>query len=72
VATTCSSPRARHCVSAEAYRLGARGESRVLPARWIAASWTPRTRSRFTGHHYGYGWFIAQARGHPRGATAGR
>jgi CubicO group peptidase (beta-lactamase class C family) len=37
----------------------------VLPASWIAASWTPRTRSRFTGHHYGYGWFIAQARGHP-------
>jgi CubicO group peptidase (beta-lactamase class C family) len=49
----------------EAYRLGAGDESRVLPARWIAASWTPRTRSRFTGHHYGYGWFIAQARGHP-------
>jgi CubicO group peptidase (beta-lactamase class C family) len=49
----------------EAYRLGARGERRILPASWIAASWTPRTRSRFTGHHYGYGWFIAQARGHP-------
>jgi CubicO group peptidase (beta-lactamase class C family) len=22
-----------------------------------------RARSRFTGHHYGYGWFMAQARG---------
>jgi CubicO group peptidase (beta-lactamase class C family) len=49
----------------EAYRLGAGGDSRILPRSWIAASWTPRTRSRFTGHHYGYGWFIAQARGHP-------
>jgi CubicO group peptidase (beta-lactamase class C family) len=36
----------------------------VLPARWVEASWTPRVRSRFTGHHYGYGWFIAQARRH--------
>ncbi len=50
----------------EAYRLGGiRSGRRVLPASWIAASWTPRARSRFTGHHYGYGWFIAQARGHP-------
>ena len=36
---------------------------RVLPASWVEASWTPRARSRFTGHHYGYGWFLAQARG---------
>jgi CubicO group peptidase (beta-lactamase class C family) len=50
----------------EAYRLGgAPSGRRVLPASWITASWTPRARSRFTGHHYGYGWFIAQARGHP-------
>jgi CubicO group peptidase (beta-lactamase class C family) len=49
----------------EMYRQGgAHGGRRVLPARWVEASWTPRVRSRFTGHHYGYGWFIAQARRH--------
>jgi CubicO group peptidase (beta-lactamase class C family) len=37
----------------------------VLRGSWIEASWTPRTRSFFTGHAYGYGWFIARARGHP-------
>jgi CubicO group peptidase (beta-lactamase class C family) len=48
----------------EMYRQGGSfGGGRVLPASWIEASWTPRVRSRFTGHHYGYGWFIAQARG---------
>jgi CubicO group peptidase (beta-lactamase class C family) len=47
----------------EMYRQGgAYGGRRVLPASWVEASWTPRARSRFTGHHYGYGWFIAQAR----------
>jgi CubicO group peptidase (beta-lactamase class C family) len=48
----------------EMYRQGGsyRGR-RVLPASWVETSWTPRVRSRFTGHHYGYGWFIAQARG---------
>ena len=50
----------------EMYRLGGLHENqRVLPASWIEASWTPRTRSFYTGHHYGYGWFITQARGHP-------
>jgi CubicO group peptidase (beta-lactamase class C family) len=49
----------------ETYRQGGVHDGRrVLPARWIEASWTPRVRSRFTGHHYGYGWFIAQARGY--------
>jgi CubicO group peptidase (beta-lactamase class C family) len=37
---------------------------RVLPGTWVEASWTPRVRSFFTGHAYGYGWFIARARGH--------
>ena len=36
----------------------------MLSADWVATSWTPRTRSRFSGHAYGYGWFIATARGH--------
>ncbi len=49
----------------ELYRRGgvtASGE-RLLPEDWIATSWTPRTRSRFTGHGYGYGWFITQLSG---------
>ena len=50
----------------EMYRQGgAYAGKQVLPASWIDASWTPRVRSRFTGHQYGYGWFIARARGHP-------
>ncbi len=49
----------------ELYRRGGMWESRrVLPASWIDASWSPRTRSPFTGHSYGYGWFLASARGH--------
>ncbi len=50
----------------ELYRRGgvtADGE-RVLPESWVRESWTPRTRSFFTGHAYGYGWFLTEARGH--------
>jgi CubicO group peptidase (beta-lactamase class C family) len=39
-------------------------DRRVLPGSWVEASWTPRVRSPFTGHSYGYGWFMARARGH--------
>ncbi len=50
---------------AEMYRRGGlHGDRRIVPADWIAASWTPRTRSRYSGSAYGYGWFIANARGH--------
>ncbi|WP_062228876.1 serine hydrolase domain-containing protein [Aureimonas frigidaquae] len=38
--------------------------TRVIAADWIAASWTPRTRSRFTGEAYGYGWFLSRFAGH--------
>jgi CubicO group peptidase (beta-lactamase class C family) len=50
----------------EMYREGGawRG-ARVLPQAWVEASWTPRTSSFFTGHAYGYGWFIVQARNYP-------
>ncbi|WP_029355074.1 serine hydrolase [Bosea sp. 117] len=37
----------------------------VIPARWIAESWQPRTRSRFTGDDYGYGWFGRDIAGSP-------
>ncbi len=49
----------------ELYRRGglsASGE-RLLSQDWIEASWTPRTRSRYTGHGYGYGWFITELGG---------
>ncbi|AHL73812.1 6-aminohexanoate hydrolase [Stutzerimonas stutzeri] len=49
----------------ELYRRGgltASGE-RLLSKEWIDTSWTPRTRSRYTGHGYGYGWFITQLGG---------
>ena len=36
---------------------------RVLPVGWIDTSWTPRTRSPWSGHRYGYGWFLAESRG---------
>lgn len=49
----------------ELYRRGgitSTGE-RLLSQDWIATSWTPRTRSRYTGHGYGYGWFITELGG---------
>jgi CubicO group peptidase (beta-lactamase class C family) len=49
----------------ETYRQGGiYGDREVVPRAWVEASWTPRVRSPFTGHSYGYGWFIAKARGH--------
>ena len=47
-----------------ARREGAWNGRQVLSADWIARSWTPRTRSPFSGHDYGYGWFLARAGGH--------
>jgi CubicO group peptidase (beta-lactamase class C family) len=38
---------------------------RVVSANWVETSWTPRTRSPFSGDDYGYGWFIDTVRGHP-------
>lgn len=38
---------------------GGKGRAvRVLPQDWVRQSWTPRTRSRYSGDFYGYGWFI--------------
>ena len=36
---------------------------RVVSTAWITKSWTPRTRSPFSGDAYGYGWFLAEANG---------
>ena len=35
----------------------------MLPEAWVRASWTPQVTSPFSGAGYGYGWFIAEARG---------
>jgi len=37
---------------------------RVVPERWVEASFTPRGRSRFSGRQYGYGWWIRELAGH--------
>lgn len=50
----------------ELYRLGGEIDGRrILPTAWIAESWTPRTRSPWSGHAYGYGWFTKTVSGHP-------
>ena len=38
---------------------------RVISESWVDASFTPRTRSAFSGHDYGYGWFLTRAGRHP-------
>ncbi len=49
----------------EMARLGGRWQGeQVLARSWLETSWTPRTRSPFSGDAYGYGWFLTQARGH--------
>lgn len=50
----------------EMYRNGGMHEGRrVVPEAWVRESWTPRVSSPWTGDAYGYGWFLAEARGHP-------
>ncbi len=44
----------------EAFRAGGGG---IVSPAWVEASWTPRTRSPFSGHQYGYGWFLAEMAG---------
>ncbi len=50
----------------ELYRnRGKAGDRQIVPETWVEASWTPRTRSIFSGQLYGYGWFIARVNEHP-------
>lgn len=36
---------------------GTIGGERILSPQMLSAAWTPRARSPFSGHQYGYGWF---------------
>lgn len=48
----------------ELYRQGgARNGQRILSKSWVETSWTPRTRSVFSGDGYGYGWFLRDVGG---------
>ena len=50
----------------ELYRNGGSYEGqRILPEAWVRDSLTPHTRSIFSNQLYGYGWFLAEASGHP-------
>jgi CubicO group peptidase (beta-lactamase class C family) len=50
----------------EMIRQGGRvGDAQLVPAEWIQNSWTPRTRSIYSGEQYGLGWFITEMAGHP-------
>jgi CubicO group peptidase (beta-lactamase class C family) len=42
---------------------GRSGDRQIVPASWVEASWTPRTRSLRSGHQYGYGWWITEMAG---------
>lgn len=50
----------------ELYRLGGIIDGRrILPAKWIEQSWTPRAVSPWSGKAYGFGWFLTEMKGHP-------
>lgn len=50
----------------EMYRQGgAWSGARVLSENWVTESWRSRTFSPFSGHDYGFGWFLPRANGHP-------
>jgi CubicO group peptidase (beta-lactamase class C family) len=53
------SPRAMLAFGRMFLEQGKSGSKQIVPAAWIEESWKLRTRSPFTGHGYGLGWFIA-------------
>jgi CubicO group peptidase (beta-lactamase class C family) len=49
----------------EAFRQGGTLDgARIVSEGWVEQSFTPRTRSMFSGHDYGYGWFLLNAGPH--------
>lgn len=50
----------------ELYRNEGRyGDRQIVPRWWVRESLARRSASRWTGDGYGYGWFLAHARGYP-------
>ena len=41
------------------------GDTQVVSKEWLDLSWQPRTASPWTGHQYGYGWFLRDVGGQP-------
>jgi CubicO group peptidase (beta-lactamase class C family) len=41
------------------------GDTRIVSQEWIDLSWQPRTASPWTGHQYGYGWFLRRSNDQP-------
>ena len=46
-------------------RGGAYGGRQVVPREWVEASFRPTGSSPWSGHGYGYGWWIKESSGHP-------
>ena len=42
----------------------AAGGRQVIPEAWVDSSWVPRGRSPWSGHEYGYGWWIRRSGAH--------
>ncbi|HEX5726017.1 MAG TPA: serine hydrolase, partial [Longimicrobiaceae bacterium] len=42
---------------------GMDGDRQVVPRRWIEASFAPRGESGWSGHRYGYGWWMRESGG---------
>ena len=42
---------------------GRAGGRQIVPAEWVQASFVPRTRSRWSGRLYGYGWWMRELAG---------
>lgn len=57
-------PRAMLAVGDLFRRGGESGGRQVISRDWIRRSTIPRTRSRFSGRRYGYGWWIRTLAGH--------
>ena len=47
------------------------GGAGVVSAERLDQAWTPRTRSPFSGHQYGYGWFLTEMAGMKVGFARG-
>ncbi|MGR3492746.1 MAG: serine hydrolase domain-containing protein [Shimia sp.] len=58
-------PRALARVGEMVRQRGVWNGERVLSEAWLDASWERRTRSRWSGDGYGYGWFLSRIAGEP-------